>query len=430
MNADQGGYNGPRFYLVGQQPHKWLPGDPYPGADFYWRSADLMDNHELAHPWTDAVIEPLRVVPSPQEITVLRKLDVGEMLTRNPPPIPWLVEPLLIPGELTMLTGREGRGKSMLSQALAVAIADQAAGGEVLGMPVEIGNVLIVDAENGPNEIHRRLHGTGLTNPDRYSVYEAAGLRLREQEHLDQLHRLVKAEEPTVVVLDSLVSLAPGLRENDAHEVQPLMQGIQAIARDTGAAILLLHHAGKGDTGADYRGSSAIGGVVTLAVSMTAHDGDPDAARRELRWWKCRPCAKPEPIWLRITTDDGRLRLLPAEPFESTEVPGAPVRSALQDVIVASLRDDGPARSRAALAERLGKRRDDKTFREALALLEGLHTVMIDAKSVRLREIPLPVVPAVVPTTPGTTERGVVPSAPRDAGYHTTHETPDWEAAL
>ena len=429
MNADVEAYAGPRYYYAGAQPHEWLPGDPYPGAEFYWRSETLMGSTETAHAWTDAVIETPRVVPSPQRIEVLRKLDVESMLARKPPPIPWLVEPLLIPGELTMLTGREGRGKSMLSQALAVAIADETAGGQVLGMSVAIGNVLIVDAENGPNEIHRRLHGTGLRDPARYHVYEAAGLRLRDQEHLAKLHELVRAERPTVVVLDSLVSLAPGLRENDAHEVQPLMQGIQAIARDTGAAILLLHHAGKGDTGADYRGSSAIGGVVTLAVSMIAHDGDPDPARRELRWWKCRPCAKPEPIWLQITTEGGRLQLLPAEPFDNTGVPGAPVRSELKDEIVAALRDGGPAPSAAEVARRVGRRRDDKTFREALAMLEGLQVVTKDAKGVRLQGVPLPVVPPVVPTTPGTTERGVVPETPGGAGHHTTPGDA-WEEAL
>ena len=43
----------------------------------------------------------------------LRVLDVEQMLATEPPPVPWVVEPLLAEGFVTMLAGREGQGKSM-----------------------------------------------------------------------------------------------------------------------------------------------------------------------------------------------------------------------------------------------------------------------------------------------------------------------------
>lgn len=358
--------------------------------------------------------------------TKLRRLDVARMLRTNPPPIPWLVEPLLIPGELTMLTGREGRGKSMLSQALAVALADPAAGGAVLGMPVEIGNVLIVDAENGPNEIHRRLHGTGLTDPSRYCVFEALGLRLQDPDDLDGLHKIIRREKPAVVILDSLVSLAPGVKENDTHTMQPLLQGIQTVARNTGAAILLLHHAGKGETGQEYRGSSAIGGVVTLGVTMTAHVGDPDAERRELRWWKHRPCAKPDPIWLRISTDDGRLRLEPTEPFEGLET-GAPARDGMAAQIVETLRDGGPANSKAALARRVGRGRDDDTYQRAIDSLIGSGRVGQEGRRLFLPGVAGHVATATPHATNGPEKRGVVLGFPRGSNATPQNGTPPIE---
>lgn len=358
----------------------------------------------------------------------LRPLDVARMLATTPPPIPWLIEPLLIPGELTMLTGREGRGKSMMSQAMSVAIADPAAGSDVLGMPAKPGRMMVVDAENGPHEIHRRIHGIGLTRPDDYLIYEASGLNLRHAEHRDELHRAVVAARPTVVILDSLVSLAPGLRENEASEVQPVLQGIQAIARETGAAILLLHHAGKGETGAEYRGSSAIGGVVTMAVSMTAHAGDPDPARRELVWWKCRPCAKPDPIWFRIEHEDGRLRLARTEPFEGGSAAGAPVQADLAEQILEALRK-GEAHSKARLAARIGRSRDDRTYRAAISRLEQDGIVIADRAGVRLAEPG--VVPGVAPTTDDyhalNTRRGVVPE-PLGGGGTTPHSDGPREA--
>lgn len=247
----------------------------------------------------------------------LKCVDVAGMLTTTPPPIPWLVEPLLIPGELSILVGREGRGKSMLSQIVAMALADPGSVDMLPGLTVTPGRVLIIDAENGQPLIHRRLHSAGLRDATNYAVREAVGLDLRAPEHRRELVQAIAQEQPQVVVLDSLASLAPGIRENEAESMAPWMLAIQNIARSTKTAILLLHHASKAGNGSSYRGSSAIGAGVAIEAAMIQHEDDPDPQRRELRWGKVRPVARPEPLWFRITSDDGRLRIEPAEPFES-----------------------------------------------------------------------------------------------------------------
>ena len=132
-----------------------------------------------------------------------------------PPPVPWVVEPILARGCVTMLAGREGRGKSMLALALAAA---RRAGDlllDIAGMPVGLcGHVLYVDAENGEHEAHRRVHGLSV-KAGTLTYVEANGFDLKQ--HLDELEELVRKHEPKLLVLDSLRSLAPGLDENDSH---------------------------------------------------------------------------------------------------------------------------------------------------------------------------------------------------------------------
>jgi hypothetical protein len=55
-------------------------------------------------------------------------------------------------------------------------------GGEVAGIPVKPGRVLIVDAENGEREIHRRLRSTGLDAEGARNLHiaEARGFDLRQ----------------------------------------------------------------------------------------------------------------------------------------------------------------------------------------------------------------------------------------------------------
>ena len=77
--------------------------------------------------------------PGPEEesaVQVLRVLDVEMMLATLPPPVPWVVEPILARGCVTIPAGREGRGKSMLALALAAGIGNATEILDIAGMSV------------------------------------------------------------------------------------------------------------------------------------------------------------------------------------------------------------------------------------------------------------------------------------------------------
>jgi hypothetical protein len=257
----------------------------------------------------------------------LRVLDVEHMLATEPPPIPWVVEPLLAEGCLTMLAGREGQGKSMLALALASAIGH---GANVAGFDCHKGRVLYVDAENGEREAHRRVRGLGV-KPGALIYVEAQGFNLASDVEL--LAELLDEHEPGVLILDSLRSLAPGLDENDSRPVEAALRPVSRLAQHKGIPVLLLHHAGK--TGVEYRGSTAIGAAVELGFALSRREEDPEKrTRRRLSCWKSRPAPEPAPRWITLESQDGLILLAEAEPFEGD---GSKPRDAHRDQVLDTL---------------------------------------------------------------------------------------------
>lgn len=247
---------------------------------------------------------------------VLRVLDVQRMLDCEPEPVPWIAEPLLARGAVTMLAGREGQGKSMLALALAAAIGH---GARIAGIRCRSGRALVVDAENGEREAHRRVRGLGV-KPGALVYAEADGFNLRT--HLPQLAGLLTEHRPCVLVLDSFRSLAPGLDENDSAPVEATLGPLRGLARRHDCAVLLLHHAPKASDG--YRGSTAIGAAVELGFTLARERDDPQArTRRKLTNWKSRLAPEPAPRWLTLEARDGRVLIGDAEPYAATPPAGS-----------------------------------------------------------------------------------------------------------
>lgn len=148
--------------------------------------------------------------------TPVERLDFVELMTTDPPPVRWVVADLLARGHLSLLVGREKVGKSMLAFNLAAEVA--AGGGRVAGIACYPGKVLLVDAENGRDELHRRLRRTRLdrSHADAFEVGIASGFDLAKQ--LDYLAALVSTLEPDLVVIDGFRGVWRG-KEGEPEEV-------------------------------------------------------------------------------------------------------------------------------------------------------------------------------------------------------------------
>lgn len=186
-----------------------------------------------------------------------------------------VVDGMIAKGTIGMLVAPDGVGKTFAAVALSCSIAT---GSDFLGHVVrEPGPVLYLAAE-GLESIRPRVaswaqhYGKPLSDLDgiHLSTVEAGGLALRNpadtQAIIDDIDRL--GISPAMLVVDTL-AMAGGLEdENSAAQMGGLMANLRRIAEATGAFVMLVHHAGKGE-GAKYRGSSALRAACSTAFTLT-----------------------------------------------------------------------------------------------------------------------------------------------------------------
>lgn len=173
-------------------------------------------------------------------------------LSKPPPPPKWLVEGMFAKGDVTLVHGREGNGKSWLTQALAIAVVERHE--YFLGEKVNFhGKVLYVDQENPDDDVYRRLYALGAGEATRRGdlryLWDQA---IRLDRNPDDLLEEALDFEPEAIILDALARIHTQ-DENSAGQMAALFEdGIKPLARETGAAVILIHHDNKGD---DFRGS-------------------------------------------------------------------------------------------------------------------------------------------------------------------------------
>lgn len=187
-------------------------------------------------------------------------------LSASPPDYNWLVQGLICKGDTTLLVGEPNVGKSWISLSLAVAMADERE--TWLGHAMHNhGKVLYIDEENPHDVVYHRVKQLGMQNYDNIRYLHRQGVRL--DRGFDRLLDEAVAYEPSMIVLDSLTRFHTK-DENNAGEMAGLFNdSINVLCRETGAAVIILHHTNKSDSNSSYvrtRGSSDIGAAVDCGI--------------------------------------------------------------------------------------------------------------------------------------------------------------------
>lgn len=237
--------------------------------------------------WLAAVekaLSPLRVrtASTHNAFTRMRVADIFAPL----PPTRWLCEQLQwCPGRPAMFAGYGYSGKTLAAQSAALSIA---AGRSIWGWfrSARTGKVLHVDHEQGEHATRKRYHrlavGMGVDPAeleDRLDVVVHPGVFLNSPAAADVYAR--ECDGVDLVVIDALRGATPGVDENDS-KIRACIDVLGRVSEKTGAAFLVIHHAGKpNDNHVDprtlLRGSSAIfdgcGSVFTLSGEKTEDGG-------------------------------------------------------------------------------------------------------------------------------------------------------------
>lgn len=201
----------------------------------------------------------------------------------------WAVKGLLTRGEIGMVAGPSKSGKTFFALALSMAIAR---GTDFFGRRTLKGGV-VYQAGEGARGIKKRLrayrqfHELGLTNPmpfvllpsriDLYNSSDCTEEFIEEVRHWSSTFP-VPLE---LIVIDTWATATAGANENDGKDVSVILERCAYISRQTGAAVLLVHHMNA--DGAKVRGHTSILANLENVLIVRQVEGLHDDNGRQIR---------------------------------------------------------------------------------------------------------------------------------------------------
>lgn len=206
--------------------------------------------------------QPQAKAPKPR----YRILSSGDHLQPHPP-IEHIVDPFIEAGTVNVIFSEPGEGKTLSCLDLGVTVAKGEK--EWLGFPIKKCNVLFIDEETGEPHLMRRM-GEVLRGHDadqQTPIFSISYARFDLAKNCDsvELIRLINVTNAGLVIIDALSDIAPGRNENSTDEMKPVLTKLRDIAADTGAAIIVIHHANKQG---GYRGASTIKADVDTMIKV------------------------------------------------------------------------------------------------------------------------------------------------------------------
>lgn len=215
---------------------------------------------EITQLQTDTVVleDALRVggARKPAPGAALALTGIGALLAEPDDAIEWLIADRFAYASINLLAGKPKAGKSTLARYLAYCIAT---GTDFLGHRTTEGLVWYLVLEDKRSEVRRHYRALGATGgePLRFLFGHAPEL-------MPKLRTLALREKPACIIVDTLQRLVRAKDLNDYAEVTLKLTPLMELARDTGAALVLVHHAGKAErAGIDtVLGSTALAGSV------------------------------------------------------------------------------------------------------------------------------------------------------------------------
>jgi hypothetical protein len=236
----------------------------------------------------------------------------------TPTPVHWLWPGWLAEGRLQILAGAPGAGKTTIALSLAAVVSAGRRWPD--GTPTQAGSVVIWSGEDDPSDTLVPRLAAADADLNRVFIVgrareDSAARPFDPARDMPGLTNAIKRErEVKLVVIDPLAKVAV----KDSHrnaETRRDLQPVVDLCRETGAAVLGIHHLAKGTAGREpverLIGSiafAAVARVVLIATKLPPHDPAERASRldssqvqyrsgrRRIRLW-ARPNRVGKPPW-------------------------------------------------------------------------------------------------------------------------------------
>jgi RecA-family ATPase/5S rRNA maturation endonuclease (ribonuclease M5) len=196
-----------------------------------------------------------------------RFTSMADLLAEPEEETDWLVENLLPMGGLSVIGGKPKAGKSTTVRNLCLSVAR---GEPFLGFPTTQGPVLYCAFEEKRGEVTKHFRQLGALPDDPILSFVGRA----PDEFIAKLWPALHEIKPALIILDTLVKVAHVTDMNDYSQVMKAIDPFLHMARESGAHLLLVHHAGKGDrSGGDaLLGSTGIFATVDTCLIQKRSD--------------------------------------------------------------------------------------------------------------------------------------------------------------
>ena len=177
----------------------------------------------------------------------------------------YVVKGLIAPGNICVLLGHPGAGKSTLAPDLAYSVAQ---GRPFFGLRTRAGRTLIVAAED-VSGTHKRVAALGgrFGHSAECAVVEVGNLR--EPSARAELAAVIAEYRPVLVIIDTLAMAFAGMDENSSQDMGEAVDALIRISH-SGIAVVAIHHPAKaGDT---PRGHSVLNGRLDMILVLAPDD--------------------------------------------------------------------------------------------------------------------------------------------------------------
>lgn len=240
------------------------------GADQLWRELDKsLEQHFSSYKKANGQDDdPTAFNPLPRSM--------ADVVTRN---IDWITPGMFARGEVTIVEGDPGLGKSYLMQVIAGHMCD----GKKIPSEVDYeavqGRVAYFDTENTADTVTKmRLIENGVENLDNYFQGEEP-FSIDDEEKWERVMEVLEDLRPTLVVFDTINLYIGGADTYRASETQQALVNFKMLGSQFNCAVVLLRHLTKSNKEkALYRGQGSIAftGIarIVLTVGLDPEDQD------------------------------------------------------------------------------------------------------------------------------------------------------------
>ena len=153
----------------------------------------------------------------------------------------FILNPYLPEGQLTLIQGNPGDGKTVFACWLAALVST---GRDLQGIPCVQGNVLLLSVEDEMPVLKRRFVASGGDVNHCFFVSDASGLTFLDP----QIEQLIQEENIRMVLFDPLQAfLGAKVDMNRANETRPVLAELKEVAKRNNCATAIISHINKGN---------------------------------------------------------------------------------------------------------------------------------------------------------------------------------------